>query len=49
MKGVKTMTYTDQEKTVIVAQSQQGISAQKLSVEYGVNVLSIAGQKSIAT
>ena len=30
------MTYADQEKTAIIAQYQQGISAQKLSAEYGV-------------
>lgn len=30
------MTYTDQEKTAIIAQYQQGTSAQKLSAQYGV-------------
>lgn len=30
------MTYTGQEKIATIAQYQQGISAQKLSVEYGV-------------
>ena len=42
------MTYADQEKSIIVAQYQQGTSAQELSKNMGyVSVPSIAGQKSI--
>ena len=36
MKGVKEMTGTAQERIAIIAQYQQGVSAQKLSAQYGV-------------
>lgn len=36
LKGVSTMTYTDQEKTAIVVQHKQWTSAKDLSVKYGV-------------